>query len=166
MKKVLTTLFILALTGTMAFGQVQADATVSANVLATLTVGTVTNVDFGNISATSTPILDATGASHTDVGGAAVVGEIPITGSDGAAVSVVFSTASLSDGASGSMTFTPSVYGEADGVQASAAEVTSGNNVTLGSAGYTFFIGGNLGTLSEQTTGSYTGTFSLTLEYY
>ena len=173
MKQLLT--IILAITMILNFGlaQEQATATVDATVLANLTLAKDYDVNFGNIPATGTPILNPKGTGHTDVGTQAVVGEFSVSGSASSQISVVYpATITLGDGISATMTFTTDLEGHAD-TQASAGDIASGTQVTLGASGYKFWLGGNLGTLSDQVTGTYAsdaanggGDFTLTIEYY
>ena len=145
-----------------------ANASVTARVVSDISVTKDADVSFGNVPDNSTPILDPndpTGAS-TDVGGAAQVGEFSIGGSQGAVVIVTFGSATLSDGASHTMTFTPKVVGHANAAnQSSAPQILNNGEITLGASGYHVWLGGNLGTLSDQEPGLYTGTFTLTAEY-
>ncbi len=165
---------MIALTLSFGFGQESAIATVDATVLANLTITKNTDVDFGNIPATGTPILDPKGASHTDVGSRATVGVFTITGSASTQISITYPATNTLGNGTTTMTFTTDIEGHAD-TQASAADVASGTQVTIGAAGsYKFWLGGNLGTLSSQATGTYAsdnatnggGDFTLAIEYY
>ncbi len=156
-----------------AIGQEAANATVDAVVLANLTLTKNYDVNFGNIAASGTPILNPKGTGHTDVGTTNQVGEFTVTGTNTAQISVAFpSSVTLGDGSSATMTFTVDLEGHAD-TQSSATDVTSGTQKTLGASGYKFWLGGDLGTLTNQTTGTYasdesngSGDFTLTIEYY
>ena len=176
MKKTMTAILVLTMIiglSSFAIGQEAANATVDAVVLANLTLTKNFDVDFGNIAATGTPILDPKGTGHTDVGTTNQVGEFTVTGTSTAQISVVFpSSVTLGDGGSNTMTYTVNLEGHAD-TQSSATTVTSGTQATLGASGYKFWLGGNLGTLSNQATGTYasdatggSGDFTLTVEYY
>ena len=176
MKKTMTAILVLTMIiglSSFAIGQEAADATVDAVVLANLTITKNFDVDFGNIAATGSPTLNPKGTGHIDVGTTNQVGEFTITGSNTAQISVVFpSEVTLGDGSSVTMTFTVDLEGHAD-TQGSATDVVSGTQKTLGASGYKFWLGGTLGTLSNQTTGTYasdasngSGDFTLTVEYY
>ena len=165
---------MIALTLSFAFGQEEATATVDATVLANLTLTKNLDVNFGNIPATGTPILVPSGSGHTDVGTQAVVGKFTVSGSDGVQMSVVYDASiTLGDGGTNTMTFTSDLDGFATDDPGSATGVVSGNQVTLGASGYYFWLGGNLGTLGNQATGTYasdatggSGNFTLTIEYF
>ncbi len=172
MKRSITTMVMFALLVSFGFAQQQAAATVDANVLANLTISKDFDVNFGNIPATGTPILDPTGASHTDVGSQSVVGEFSVTGSAGSQVSVTFPSSLTLGNGSTTLSFTTDLKGHAD-TQASAVAVVT--PITLsGSGAYKFWLGGNLGNLSGQATGLYTsdnatnggGDFTLSVEYF
>ena len=173
MKRILTATLMVALTLSFGFGQEQATASVDATVLANLTLTKDYDVNFGNIPATGTPILNPKGNGHTDVGTQAVVGEFSITGSNGAQISATYpATVTLGDGTSETMTFTTDLEGHAD-TQSSATDVASGSQVILGGSGFKIWLGGNLGTLGDQATGTYAsdaanggGDFTLLIEYY
>ena len=63
--------------------------------------------------------------------------------------------------------FTPQVVGDTlSSNQSAAAALTSGGQITLGSAGYYYiWLGGSVVIPSGQAAGTYTGTFSLTVSY-
>jgi len=166
-------LLIVALAGTSVLAQATASATVDAVVMANLTLSNDATVDFGNIPATSTPILDPKEANHTDVGSNAQVGEFTVSGQASTQITVTYdATSTLGDGTH-TMTFTPDLEGHAD-TQGSATDVASGSQVTLnGSGAFKFWLGGNLGSLSNQATGTYAtdngtnggGDWNLNIEY-
>jgi len=176
MKKTMTAILVLTMIiglSSFAIGQEAANATVDAVVLANLTLTKNFDVDFGNIAATGTPILNPKGTGHTDVGTTNQVGEFTVTGSSTAQISLAYpSSVTLGDGSAATLTFTVDLEGHAD-TQGSAANVVSGTQVTLGASGYKFWLGGNMGTLTNQATGTYAsdasnggGDFTLTIEYY
>jgi hypothetical protein len=118
-----------------AYSQTSATAEVSANVQAELTLSKDVDIDFGNLSATSTPIMDPKDVSHTDLGQAYSIGEFTVGGSNGVGVNVTHdATVTLGDGTN-TMTYTPNMYGH-ETTQASATSVTNGGNITLGASGY------------------------------
>lgn len=167
-------LFILLLLPMVLLAQVQETAEVTATVQAELTLTKEADVSFGNISATSSPVLDPKGENHVDVGVNAHEGEFTIGGSNGSSVHVSYgSSYTLGDGTSETITFTPDVDGH-ESTQSSATDIVSGTNVTLGGTGeYKLWIGGSLGTLTSQATGTYStnasngsGDFTLTIEYF
>jgi hypothetical protein len=159
-------------------GNVQAQSAASANVTATATVLTAltitknTDVAFGNISATTagTVYLDPKAAASTYVGTAAAVGTLTIAGSNSQSIRLGWpATLSLSDGASHTMTYTLKVNGLNANTQASSTTLTLTGGyssvTTSASGGYFLWVGGDLGTLSSQATGSYTATGAFTVEY-
>mgnify|MGYP003571998107 CR=1 FL=1 len=172
MKKIITATIMTALIVSTGYAQQQASASVDANVLANLTIAKDFDVNFGNIPATGTPILDPIGVSNTDVGTQAVVGEFTVNGSAGSQISVTYPTTLTLGNGTETISFNTDLKGHAD-TQASAVAIVS--PVTIGGAGaYKFWLGGNLGTLTNQATGLYAsdnatnggGDFTLTVEYY
>ncbi len=168
----MATALLVAVAGTT-LAQSSATAEVSANVQAELTIVNDVAIDFGNISATSTPILDPKGVANTDVGQSYTVGQFTIGGSNGVGVGVSWdATVTLGDGTN-TITYTPVISGDAsDQAQSASTILTSGDVVALGATGYTLWVGGNLGTLSSQPVGQYTatatngsGAFTVTVEY-
>jgi hypothetical protein len=174
MKNLLFLVLALLISCGIVQGQEQVTASVDATVLAELSVTKNADIDFGNVSASSTPILDPTGASHVDVGTQFSVGEFALAGAAGSQLNIEYdASVTLGDGTSNTLTFTPAVAGHAT-TQGSATPVASGSQVTLdGSGDYILWVGGNLGTLSGQTPAVYSsgaangsGDFTLTVEYY
>ncbi len=153
----------------------QTPATSSANAVVltalTLDLEAGTSIDFGNLNATTTGavVLDANGVSNSNTGSITDVAVFDMTGSTGASVTVTYdATVSLSNGATGTMTMTPEVVGDASNSnQATAAAITSGSQVTLdGTTGdYFIWVGGSIPTLTAQETGTYSGTFNISVEY-
>lgn len=166
-------LFVLAfglfLAYTPAKAQQSATAGVTTTVQTALSISKSQDIKFGNIGATSNPVLDPTGATNTDVGSTAQVGIFDISGANSGTVYVNYDgTVTLSDGTpADDITFTTNVTGDASSSnQSSSTAVSSGSTVSLSSGGaYTLWVGGNLGTLSSQASGSYTGTFHVNVYY-
>ena len=144
---------VLALTGTSLLAQSAATATVDATVMAAASIAKDTDVDFGNISASSTPIIDPTGSGHSGLNGSPTVGEFTITATSGSQVNVTLTSATtaLGDGTN-TMTFTADLAEHAT-TQGSAIAIS--NPVTMGGATHKLWLGGNLGTLSGQAAGVY-----------
>lgn len=95
-----------------------------------------------------------------------------VTGNGGGSVTVTYSGVTLNGPGGATLAFTPSVSGSASsGGQGSSTSVSSGSSITLsgstGSAGnYYLWLGGSLGSIpSNQTPGSYTGTFTMSVNY-
>jgi len=169
MKKLLFAVLILLAIGGNA--QTSATSTVTATVQAELTLVNDVAINFGALSATSTPIMDPKDVSHTDLGQSYTIGEFTMGGSNGVDVNVSYDASVTLGDETNTITYTPSVYGH-ETTQASSAAVSNGANITLGASGYKLWVGGNLGTLSSQATGIYTaaagngsGNFTITLEY-
>lgn len=166
MKKLVLVAAMLVATAGMSFAQSSAntDVTVNAAVIQGLTISASGALDFGNIVAGTTPTaLDA------QTNGSAP--EITVTGNGNTAITVTFSTATLS-GPGSDITFTPSVYGAALSTsQSSSTQVLNNGSVTLngtsGSAGnYYFWLGGSLSAVpAGQTPGTYTGHWTITVNY-
>lgn len=145
----------------------------SANIFATITLASAANVDFSNINVGQIPTIDPTVAasSWTNVGASATLGGFTVAGSNGANVTVSWTTQDLSDGASHSVTYSPLVsYGA---TQVGSTSVTSGTtHIPLGATAMPLYIGGHLyqqGTSNPvpagQTAGTYTGTVTFTVDY-
>lgn len=171
MKNLITAALTIALVMSFGFGQEIGTATVSASVLANLSLSSDANVNFGNIPASGTPTIDPLGATHIDVGSAVTVGVFSLTGAPSTVVTLDFpGSVTLGDGSTNTMTFNTDLRGHED-TQASATSVTT--TATIGaSGGYKFWLGGDLGTLTNQAVATYTsgasngsGDFTLTIEY-
>jgi len=160
MRKSIFTLVVLLMmvsASVFAQGTAASDATVTADVLANLTISGSTTLDFGNVAATSDPYVDPKGAAHVDVAGP-TVGTFTIAGAPSASITVNFdATATLTDATDGSesMTFTPDLKGHAT-TQGSATTIADGGTVSLdGSGGFLMWLGGDLGNLSGQEANAY-----------
>lgn len=171
MKKLysITLIALIALAGPSLFAGDNATADVNAVVQANLALTKLTDVDFGTLQPTSAPVIDPKGISHVDVS-APTIGTFSLTGAASQVVTVTEGGAvTLGDGTN-SMTFTPDLEGHAT-TQASASDV--GATVTLdGSGNFLFWLGGDLGTLTNQLAGTYSsgaangsGPWSLDVEY-
>jgi len=161
---------IVALSGTSLLAGDNAEATVDAIVQANLTLTRTADVDFGTLQPTSTPIINPKGTGHTDVT-TPTVGTFTLAGAASQVVTVTEgATVALGDGDGHTMTFTPDLEGHAT-TQASADDI--GANVTLdGSGDFLFWLGGDLGTLTNQVAGIYAtdqtnggGAWQLDVEY-
>ncbi len=155
--------------GTTAISFAQSSASTNVNVTATviqgLTLTATGTLGFGTVVAGTTPAL-----LSAQTNGSAPM--FTATGDGGHVLTVTYlATASLT-GPGTALTFTPSVYGDvSSGNQSGSTTVASGSTVHLtgstGSAGnYYFWLGGALSAIpSSQTPGSYTGTFTLSVNY-
>jgi Domain of unknown function (DUF4402) len=165
---------LLVLVAATSFAQLNANTNMgaSATVLTALTITKNTDVAFGNIGATTAGqvYLDPKAAASTYVGTTATVGTLTIAGANSQSIRLTWPpTLSLSDGASHTMTYTLKVNGLSANTQASSGTLTltSGYYDATTSAGgaYYLWVGGDLGTLASQVTGTYTGTANFTVEY-
>lgn len=183
MKNTLKSVLTLALVAGLGFAanaQKTATATASAEVLANLTItldGTQDEIAFGTLSA-STPgsvVLDANGTTNSNTGTVINVARFNLAGA-AAAVTVSYdATVTLNGPSSATMTMTPEVVGAAETAnQGTATAVASGTQVTLVDDPsttpafdpvYFLWVGGTIPALSSQTTGTYTGTFNIDVEY-
>ncbi|MBN2732064.1 MAG: hypothetical protein JXR26_06525 [Balneolaceae bacterium] len=136
-----------------------ADVNVAANVKAAINLTKNLDVNFDDISASSSPVLDPNG-SNQDVNTAATSGkltvDISVSNAQDIQVSWDQTSVTLGDGSSATMTFTPDVSGNTTDDAGTSTDITNGANVqTSGSGDYFIYVGGNLGSLSGQTAGSY-----------
>jgi uncharacterized membrane protein (Fun14 family) len=163
-KLMLVAAMVLGFAGmSLAQSNASGDATINANVQKGLTMS-VSNatLDLGNLVAGTTPApVDPT------------TGTVPtftVTGDGGHVITVVNpATVTLNGPASATMTFTTNLVGDNSNAQATAAAV--GASVTLSgtspaAGNYYFWLGGNVGLIpAAQTPGSYTGTYTLSVNY-
>jgi len=170
----LVTLILMVLVAGNVLAQTNANANVpvSATVLTALTITKNTNVLFGNIGASTagTVFLDPTGAASNYVGTTATVGKLTIAGAVSQSIRFTWpATLSLSDGATHTITYTLQVNGNTANTQGASSALTLGGGycdvTTSGSGAYYLWVGGDLGTLSSQAAGTYTGTANFTVEY-
>ncbi|HKK46735.1 MAG TPA: hypothetical protein VJ964_14510 [Balneolaceae bacterium] len=153
--------FILALSGS-AFAQTNVSAT--ATVLTNISVTNNNDVNFGNIQQTSSPVIDPNG-TNSDVTSNAVMGKLTISASTSTQLIVDWNqaTVTLADGAGNNITYTPKVTANSTD-NASTSSVVSKNTASAATAtdatsgNLYIYIGGNLGSLSNQTAGTYTST--------
>jgi hypothetical protein len=149
----------------------------NVNVGATATVTTAlsitkgTDVAFGNIGATTPGVvtLDPKMAANAYVGATAAVGTVTLGAANTSSIRLVWpATVSLTSGAN-TITYTLAVNGFNANTQASSTGLTltsgSCSVTTSATGGYYLWVGGNLGTLSTQATGSYSGTANFSVEY-
>ena len=174
-RNIFTSVLSIAMLVVLIAGSVQAqnaNVGASATVLTALTLTKNTDVAFGNVGATTAGVvyLDPKGAASTYVGTSAAVGTLTVAGANSQSFRLTWpASLSLSDGASHNITYTLKVNGLSANTQASSntLTLTSGyyDATTSLSGGYYLWIGGDLGTLSSQTAGTYTGSANFTVEY-
>ncbi len=161
----LTTAIVLGAVG-MSFAQNTANTSVNldATVIQGISISATGSLSFGTIIAGTTPA-----ALSAQTNASAPV--FTVAGDGGKQFNVSFANATLT-GPGAAITFTPSVYGSsASANQATSTSIVTGGMANLsgstGSTGnYYFWLGGSLSALPvNQTPGSYTGTWTLTVNY-
>ena len=147
--------------------------TASAVVYLPLSITNPVNFSFGNVMLGGNPIVNPKTGVATSVISGSSVGGLKVAGSSGAQVLFTWTNQiTLSDGATHTMKYTPDVYGGA--TQGASVQLTSGATaVTLASGNCQVWVGGKLfaadGTSVvpiSQTSGTYTGTLNLAVDYY
>lgn len=176
MKKIFKSVLTLGLVAGLGFAanaQKTATATASATILADLSITldvTQDEIAFGNVSA-STPgaiVLDANGTDNANTGSVTNVARFDLAGADVSVTVIYDATVTLtnSEPTAETLTMTPEVVGDADSAeQAGAASVPSNDQVTLVDNAYFLWVGGTIPALTNQATGTYSGTFNISVEY-
>lgn len=148
-KTLLSVFAIAAFLTATATAQEQSTVTATALVQADLTVTTATNIDLGTIQTGAASTIKANvndGATEANLGTGATAGQVDITGTASASVTVDFTNATLDNG-SDPVTFTTVVY-------TGASAVTSGTSISLDGGGAAQLdIGGSLA--APSGTGTY-----------
>lgn len=171
---ILAAMLVVLVAGNLQAQIANDNVSASATVLTALTITKNTDVAFGKIGATTagTVYLDPASPStaSTYVGTTAATGSLTVAGANSQSVRLTWpASISLSDGASHTMTYTLKVNGLNASTQASSGTLTLTSGycdvTTSASGGYYLWVGGNLGTLSSQATGTYTNTANFTVEY-
>jgi hypothetical protein len=154
-------IFVVAAAAVLAFPAVvqaqssaSANLTVSADVIKALTFSATTaTLPFNQRAASTTATISpSAGATFTADGQASQ------------AVTVTFSGGSLT-GTGPALTFTPNVEGSSNGTSGWGA-VTHNGSINLSGAGTYFFrVGGSITIPSNQTAGTYSGTWTLQIAY-
>lgn len=134
--------------------------TVEAEVIKALALTKVTagNLDFGLVAQGTNETIAADGGSAI---------KFQANGQASTNVNVTFSGVTLNGPSGATMAFTPAVNGNSSDAQGSSSALSTGATVALdGTTGdYYFWVGGSVTAGATQTTGSYTGTFTLTVAY-
>ena len=160
-KNILAAFALVALFATSTFAQENTDVNIGAVVLADITLTKNADVSFGNIQDTGSPVLDPQGSSTADVGAGATFGKLTISAANSTQLLIDWdqATVTLSNGTN-SMTFTPDFSGNSTDAIASSTDITKNTATaateTSGSGDLFVYIGGNLGALSSQASGTYT----------
>lgn len=159
MKKLVKFLAILMFFSVATNYAQSATVPVTANILAALSIQHISgNLDFGNIVVTGSPQTP----QKTPDNGAV----FEVTGNNNTSVTVTFNNVTLSNGSSGTMTFTPNVEHTTTNNYSGATTVTSGNQITLTSGGKAWlWVGGSLSVAANQEPGSYSGNFTISVAY-
>lgn len=162
--KILGAILIFFALSIPAFAQVSADANVTASIIQGLTITNVggSSIDFGEIvtsTSAQNPTVDPNNGANFEV-----------TGESNHDITVTFNNVTLDDGGSNTMVFTPSVeHTGTSSTYSSGTAVTSGGTVNLGDVSGTgtlyLWAGGSLAVGANQATGSYSGTFTVTVAY-
>ena len=178
MKNIFKSLMIVVLfvgLGSSAFAQPTGSdvLTASATVLTNLTIEQTSPLNFGNLSATTLGdvVVDPTTAAvHTNTG-VVTVGQMTIIGNPGSTVQLTHDeTITLKNGETALSTFTLNVIGglnQGDAVTKGAiSSIDLATEDDVANAGKAYlWVGGNLGTLTNAATGTYTGTATFTVIY-
>jgi len=149
-KTILSVFAIAAVFSANSFAQESDVVTATALVQAALTVTTSANIDLGSIQTGTASTIDANSndvATEANIGTGATAGQVDVTGTASASVTVNFTTATLSNGVDTDLTFTTRVYN-------GTTNVTDGSSITLdGSGDAQLDIGGTLD--APDGTGTY-----------
>ncbi|WP_020402045.1 DUF4402 domain-containing protein [Gracilimonas tropica] len=160
LKTLLTVFAVAAVFSAGAYAQ-SADVSIAADVQAAITVTKNADVDFGVISATSSPVLDPQGTNTADVGGGSAFGKLTVSGPNETQLLIDWdqTTVTLGDGNSNTILFTPDISANSTDAIASSSDVTKNTANTVSETSATgalyIYIGGNLGSLNGATTGVY-----------
>ncbi len=158
------------------------DITVSAVVLAPLTITKNTDVDFKNISATTPDIVRMTpGATpvYAYTGNGATMGKFTIGAANSTQILISYDAGEVLMSGTDELEFSVHVFGHtSDDMSASSALTAEGiagddvNTTTSASGAYFLYVGGALGgsigapaALNGQAQGSYTGTMTFEVKY-
>jgi hypothetical protein len=144
----------------------------SAEVYTVLSLTKVTALNFGDILSNSSPVIDPTATAGDAAVGlhtsntAHAAGKFHIAGTAAKNVSVTFPATVAMTGPA-AMTWTLAVSSlSTDAGARGGASYTSGSTLTLSATGdYFLWVGGNLGSLTTQAPGVYTGLASFDVEY-
>jgi len=167
----LVVMMLVLVTGNIqAQTQVNANINATATIMAAITITKNTDVAFGNLGATTAGavVLSPLGIGSSNyVGSTAAAGTITITAANTTHVVISWpATVTMTSGGN-TMTLTLAVNGNTVNTQSSSTAQSSGSGstITSGTGQYYLWVGGSLGTLASQVTGSYTGPANFTVEY-
>lgn len=138
----------------------------SATVLSNLSFAQGSALSFGNVPATNDQVIvNPNGNTNASTG--ATVGRMDLNAAANTAVTFSFPTSlTLTDG-SNPLTVNLAVYGATETSPSSyGTALTSGDVKTTDASGnYYLFVGGTLPALTNQATGTYSGTATFTVAY-
>jgi hypothetical protein len=167
----LLAVLVVLITGNMQAQVANANVGATATVMTALTITKNTDVAFGNLGATTPGAVylnPTSSGTNAYVGTTAALGTVTIAGANTQSIRLGWpASISLTSGGN-SMTYTLEVNGSNTGSKAASSLSLTGGyvSVTTSAAGaYNLWVGGSLGTLSGQATGTYTGTANFTVEY-
>jgi hypothetical protein len=142
-----------------------ASAQITANANATVTLRVYSNLVLTKNSDLNLGITNP-GTDKTVAATAAAAGKFTVGGQASVPVTVTYpSSVSLTSGAN-SLSFAPEINGHSADAQGSSAAVSSGSSVTTSASGaYYVWLGGTATVAAAQPTGTYAGTFTLSIAY-
>ena len=132
---------------------------VNATVIQNITLQVVRDVSFGNIQSDGDPIIDPQGTNTSDVAETAALGLIKVTAQASTALAIEWdkNQTVLGDGVDKTITFTANVATNTTDTPSGSTNYTEGSSIQTSTDGELFiYIGGDLGTLSNQAAGTYT----------
>jgi len=148
-----------------------ASLNVTATVRGALSITNDAEANFGNISGTTSGevFLDPQGEASGYVGATATAGQFTIVGDGTESILIGWpATVTLSDGEGNDIPMALYVSGNGTNNQSSSSDLTltgGYSTVNLEMSAYYLWVGGSLGTLNAQSSGTYTGTANFTVEY-
>jgi hypothetical protein len=168
--KIIGAAILLMGLNTAVYGQQSASIAANAEVQAPLTVDGPTELDFGNVQQGTNKTVHVNGTGND---GDVVIGQFTVGGTDGANITLNFTTLeNLSDGTNTlTIDYASTDYATWD---ANGDNTNSTNNfdptsetptATLDTDGISVFIGGQAQPDAGQVTGTYTGTITLEATY-
>ena len=162
MKKLLLVAVLILTVSAMSFGQVTASQTANANLTVNAGISlTVTGgVVFGTVVQGQGSVVNAATAAVANVA-AFTTAAAPST-----AMTVTYSNTTLANGAN-TLTWTPSLVGTNNAANRATAPVisTGGSATTSATGNFYFWLGGTVSTVTATPSGTYSGTFTLTVAY-
>ncbi len=155
-----------------------ASPTVQTSVIQDISITSNQDVQFGEVFQNSNPELDpTTSGGNTDVGSGAQVGKLTITGGSDVSITVDLNTASLGltngdSDLSEDPTYTPWLVGSINDSFSDQTTIFDQNgsdqnpSISInGDGNYFLYLGGNLGTISTDASGTYSNTITVTASY-